>query len=298
MENQQNKTCEMALGALRDQIDQIDNQIISLFAQRMEIIAKVSELKKGNHEKFFIKSSREADMVKALAKKVTANFPKLAIVNIWRKIITVANMTEQPIRIAIHNPKNIPDYAYLVKDYYSEAVPLYISDSATSVISELEKNEAQIGIFALPENVYEEPNKQAAQENWWIALANNRLGLKVFAKIPFVEFLDEDKNRDQIKLVAVAAKEPEKSSDDNSLLYVEANKEIPKSQILAVLKEFNLQGKILKVVSLHQLDGLMFYLIEVAGFYLESDEAIKNFSSSKIKPYVKILGHYATSIMV
>jgi chorismate mutase len=297
MENQQNKTCEAALGALREQIDQIDNQMISLITQRMEMIAKVGELKKNNHEKFFIKSSREADMVKALAKKVAVNFPKLAIVNIWRKIITSANMNEQPIRIAIHNPKNIPDYAYLVKDYYSDAVPLHISDSATTVISELEKNDVQIGVFALPQSDHDE-NKQAAQENWWIALANNRLGLRVFAKIPFVEFSDEDKNRNQIKLVAVAIKQPEKSSEDNSLIYVEANKEISKSQILAALKEFNLQGKILKSVNLHQVDGLVFYLIELEGFYVESDEAIKNFAASKIKPYVKILGHYATPIMV
>jgi hypothetical protein len=41
-------------------------------------------------------------------------------------------------------------------------------------------------------------------------------------EVKFVEFISDEKKIDQIKLVAVAAKEPEKSSEDNTLLYVES----------------------------------------------------------------------------
>ena len=297
MENQSNKTQEAPLLVLREEIDQIDNQIIPLLMQRMNIITRVGELKKSNQEKFFIRSNREADMIKDLVKKSGNILPKTTIISIWRKIITTANIHEQPLAIAIHNPKNIPDYDYVVRDYYNELVPLHNFDSATNVVAEIEKGEAQIGIFALPHEIGEE-KKEDPKENWWISLANNRSSLKVFAKIPFYEILGQKKDLDKIELVAVAAKEPEKSSDDRSLLYLEVAKEISKTQILSALKELSLAGRILKSVKLAQVEGIIFHLIELDGFYLENDLVIKNFSKSKVKPYIKILGHYAVAIKI
>jgi chorismate mutase len=52
-QNQQNKTCEPALLAFRQDIDKIDDQIISLLKARMEVVTKVGEFKKNNQEKFF-----------------------------------------------------------------------------------------------------------------------------------------------------------------------------------------------------------------------------------------------------
>lgn len=291
-ENQQNK----ALQAFRDQIDKVDTKLISLLEERMKIVVEVAEFKKNNQEKFFIKSAREADMLKELVKKAGAHFSKETVVSIWRKIIAAANMREQPLKIAIHNPKNLSDYDYLVREHYSPEVPLTRFDSANNVVLELEKGEAQIGIFALPQVEIDE-KREDAKENWWVSLANNRKGLRVFAIIPFVESTNAEQNRNRIKLVAVAAKEPEKSSDDNSLLYIEAAKEISKTQILSALKEQGLAAKILKSVKIEQVEGIMFHLAELDGFYLEDDIAIKNFAKSKLKPFAKILGHYAKAIV-
>lgn len=294
-QNQQNKTCEPALLALRQDIDKIDDQIISLLKDRMEVVTKVGELKKNSQEKFFIRSNREADMIKNLVEKSKGVLSSATIIGIWRKIITAANMHEQALCIAIHNPCDVVDYTYLVQEYYNDSVPIRNFDSVNNVVLALEKEEAQIAVFALPKNDFETKVEDAA-ENWWIALANNRNGLKVFAKIPFAEFADEKMQSDQIELVLVAAKNSEKSSDDNSLFYVEVSREVPKAQVLAALKEHGFVAKILKSVKLHQVDGMVFYLIQVHGFWLEEDEAVRNFAQSKVKGYVKILGHYACGI--
>jgi chorismate mutase len=301
MENQHNKTPQAPLLALRNEIDAVDNQIIELLNSRMKIISRVGELKKNNNENFFIRSSREADMIKDLIKKSDANFPKSTIISIWRKIITAANMHEQKLRIAIHNPKNIPDYSYLVREYYSDYVPIISHDSATNIVAEIEKGEAQIGVFALPKANHQEDyeKKEGAAENWWIGLANNKLGIKVFAKIPFIESKNlQEGIDDEITLVAVAVKSEEKSSEDNSLLYIEVKKEVSWSQIMAGFIEHGLSAKILKSVKLPQVDDVIFYLVELGGFYDENDEAIKNFSKSKIRPYTKIIGSYALPIKI
>ena len=293
-ENQQNKT----LALFREQIDEIDLKILTLLKDRMAVIKNVGDLKKSYNEKFYIRSNREADMIKNLVNLAENKFPKSAIINIWRKIITTANMSEQELRIAIHNPKNISDYTYLIREYYNNDVPIINHDSANSVVSDLENKNAQIGIFALPSSNDESDKKEDTKENWWISLANNRIGLKIFAKIPFVEFEQKDKNTNSIQLVATAIKEPEKSNSDNTIITIETSKEITKSAILSALKEVELDGKILKSAQIIQFDGIKFHLIELKGFYLENDEILKKFSQTKIQPYVKILGHFAQTILI
>jgi hypothetical protein len=207
-------------------------------------------------------------------------------------------MSEQELRIAIHNPKNISDYTYLIREYYNNDVPIINYDSANSVVSDLENNNAQIGIFALPSSNDESDKKEDTKENWWISLANNRIGLKIFAKIPFVEFEQKDKNTNSIQLVATAIKEPEQSNSDNTIITIETSKEVTKSGIIWALKEAELDGKILKSAQIMQFDGIKFHLIELKGFYLENDLVLKKFSQSKIKPYVKVLGHFAQTILI
>ena len=293
-ENQQNKT----LALFREQIDEIDLKILNLLKDRMAVIKNVGDLKKSYNEKFYIRSNREADMIKNLVNLAENKFPKSAIINIWRKIITTANMNEQELRIAIHNPKNISDYTYLIREYYNNDVPIINYDSANSVVSDLENNNAQIGIFALPNSNDESDKKEDTKENWWISLANNRIGLKIFAKIPFVEFEQKDKNVNSIQLVATAIKESEKSNSDNTIITIETSKEVSKSAILSTLKEVELDGKILKSAQIIQFDGIKFHLIELKGFYLENDEILKKFSQTKIKPYIKVLGHFAQTILI
>lgn len=279
MENQQNTT----LPALRQEIDAIDEQIISLFSQRMAVVSKVGKLKKNNKEKFFIKSSREADMLKNIIKKAEKNLPASVVVSIWRKLITTANMLEQPLSIAVYNPDSKAEYNYLVKEYYSDEVPIFNFDSVTNLIAELEKGEVSIGVFALPKN-----ENDNFKENWWINLANNQKGLKIFARIPFLKLKNSE-----TELVAIAIKEAEKSKADNSLLCVELKSQFSKIQLISAMKEQGIEARVLKVAKVPQVEGILFYLVEANGFFEENNESIKALVKSEIKPYIKVLGHYA-----
>ena len=278
-----NNSNQNPLLQLRSQIDIIDDQIISLINQRMGVVEQVADYKKSINESFFIKSARETDMIKDLIKKSDTRIPKSTIVNIWRKIITSSNCLEQKLQIAIHNPNKIIDYNYLVKEYYGDFVPTTSHDSVNNVVSEIEKNQAQIGIFALPKF------GQNKAENWWINLANNQSGIRVFAHIPLIANTEHS-------LIAVAKKEPEQSSDDRTLLAVEINKEVSKYHLEETLKELGFEFKILQSTTLGQINNITFYLVEISGFFDEQSIGISNLSNSKIKPFIKIIGHFATPI--
>ena len=292
-ENQHNKNIQI----LRDEIDAIDKQIIELIKSRMFIIPRVSEFKKNNDEKFYIKSAREADMIKNLVSKVEGSYLKQAVASIWRKIICVANMEEQVLKIGIHNPRSISDYEYLVKDHFLAQANISNFDSATNLIAEMQNGSINIGVFLLPSDNDDFDKKDSFQENWWINMANNQIGLKIYCKIPFVEF-SSNKKMSNISLVATAIKSPEQSMQDSTVICLEANSQYSKSQIIALFKDNNLNAKILKSVKIQQLLGIVFYLIELDGFYLEGDINLKKLSQSNTKPFIKVLGHFPTPIIL
>ncbi len=165
----------------------------------MKVVKKVGAYKKGNGESFFIRSARESDMIKALIKKAGKDLSPDLIIDIWRKLITAANMHEQPIALF----SQYQEYEYLIRNYYDLNVPLKFFESSEEVLNALKNNNAGIAIFALPPH-----NK----DNWWELLED---GFYVFSKIPF-------SNKSKVSLVAVAAKNPEKSESDITLVHAKS----------------------------------------------------------------------------
>jgi chorismate mutase len=265
------------LDDFRSEIDIIDNKIINLLKSRMAVVAKVAEFKRKNNYKFFIRSAREADMIKDLQKKCDFSFPKSAIFDIWRKIISSSNFFEQKLKITIHNPKNIPDYFYLVRQYYGDFFPINSKKSAKNIISEINKNQIQIGVFALKQ----ETNNQS----WWEIISNSKSEVKIFALIAKANSKEKTTHA-QNDLFLVASKEAEKSKQDNSLLTLKISKDISQNKILSILKKARLSAKILDSKDL-------IYLIEIKGFYTNSSQeilALKGNFDPKAK--IKIIGNY------
>lgn len=275
------KKSEEALSLLRQKIDKIDEKLISLFEERMKIVAEVGQLKKNNKERFFIKSAREADMIKSLIAK--SNLPQSLVVDIWRKLITTANICEQPFSIAAHRSKKTDDYERILRQYYNDSIPILYFDKVDDVIDAAKKNAETIAVFALP-TASKNSADEDQSENWWINLANDNGNLKVFAQLPLIKLSN------RINLVAAATKEVEQSSSDNSLIYIELENEFSESDLIFILSSCQFSAKILrtsiksrslasgdfrKVLGSAELPRTS-YLIESEEFLSESDEKIKN----------------------
>jgi chorismate mutase/prephenate dehydratase len=273
----------------RKEIDDIDYEIIDLLNKRMQIVDKVGCHKKEMKDRFFIRSNREADMIKNLIKRSGDKIPKPIIISIWRKIITAANILEQEVKIGIHNPQKLVKYHNILTNYYSEIVDVNDFTSSTNVISAIEKNNIRLGIFYIDD-------KFDNIDHWWINMANSKNGLKVFAKIPFISY--KDNNLPQDELFVTAIKEPEQSSEDKTLLVIELDQIFQLDKLEKALQDSDLEAKILKKVKLKDVRSVDFYLIEVDGFYDENHKKIKLLENCKIKPYVRIIGHYPTQIIL
>ncbi len=288
MQNQENKNSKEfneKLSNLRKEIDDIDIKILDLLKDRFGVVENVKKLKDNENDDFYIKSAREADMIRNLINKSGDKLPKSLIVDIWRKIISFSNCSEQELKIALHNPDKIPDLKHILRFYYNDEIPVISHDTVSTVVMELESKKSQIAIFALPKD-----KSDNIDRDWWISLANNTAGIKVFAKIPMIEGSFE------YNLVALAIKEVEKSDQDSSLLCIETSNEVRESQFLEDLSANFEDFKVLKSSKSEKYGNNIFYLVEIKGFLEEKSEKIENFKTSESKPYVKILGVYPQSI--
>lgn len=250
---------ETNLNSFRAEIDKIDSDIIKLLKQRMQVIERVAQFKRGAGENFFIKSAREADMIKDLIAQFP-QFPRSAIIKIWRAIITSANLHEQEVAALIYNPKNLPDYKYLVREYYLDILPIFEFKNFNEIFESLEKNSAQI--VAIP-----------ASTDWWLDFANNKIDLKIFAKIA---------ENSQHELFLSAIKPQEKSSSDKSLLVIEIE-EGDHLNAVALMENNQIGAKVLAAKD-------EIYLLELDGFYGDEDPIFDNFK--KTCAIFKVIGNY------
>ncbi len=175
----------------------------------------------------------------------------------------------------------------MLREYYSDALPIISHDSINNVVLEIEKNNAQIAVFALPK-----ASDAANGEEWWINLANNKMNLKIFAQIPFMQT-----NHEAVILLALAIKEAEQSQADKSLFCIEIDKNHSRGALLGALQESGIPAKILKTTKLKQIDDIVFYLVEADGFFDENSKNLQQLQNCAIRPFVKVLGHYPVAIL-
>lgn len=75
------------MGELRDQIDQIDAELVALFAQRVSYIDRAGEIKIGNGMPARINARVEDVVAKVRAHAVSHGLPPEKLEKLWRKLI-------------------------------------------------------------------------------------------------------------------------------------------------------------------------------------------------------------------
>lgn len=285
MEKQQHNQTPAQLLEYRRQIDEIDEKIIDLLKSRMEIVGNVKKFKEKTADQLFIKSAREATIIKNLVEKIGNSIPKSVIVTIWRKIITSANFLEQNIKIGLYNSQNSPENFYLTQEYYGDFIEIINFENLEEIFAQIAKNNIQLAVFALPKNSHENQ-----QNNWWIELANQKNALKIFAKFPFIKY-EKNQNLDKNNLVVLGIKEAEESGDDKTILVVKLNENIAEKSLRETLEELKFSAKIIA-------NSEQNYLVEIDGFFKENHEKIQLLQNHKLQPKLKIVGHYPNPIIV
>ena len=268
-------TQDSSLQTLREKIDHIDRQMVSLLKQRMDIVHEVGAVKGNQGNGSFLRPAREANMVRQLVNELKDVYPAQAVYNLWRNIISASLHCEKPLAIATHI-----DDAYakeLANHYFGGFIPLTQTHNLHDLLSFASANPSHIAVTA-------------TQASWWGDL-HKHPHLRVFAALPFVDTTDQP----YPPMVALSQATPEETGDDISLLVIRCNHDCTVNDIEQVFRTSNY--KIAYSIANHHD-----YLIAIKGFYAPSSQltldSLNLTDPEKLIKSVYSAGCYATPICV
>lgn len=139
---------EDRISKLRQEIDQLDGEILDLIRKRMRISAEVSQAKSDKTAIF--RPGREEKLFAALAQK-SAGLPPVFVHGLWRVIISASIGLQKTDFTIATSPKALSDAIGFAAGQLHVAAPVA---GVNSLVAMLEKGQADIAVIASSE-IYE-----------------------------------------------------------------------------------------------------------------------------------------------
>ena len=142
-----------SLDTLRQQIDNIDEQLLALIHKRAELAGEVGRCKKADGETAYYVPSREAQIIRRLKKINAGHIPDAALHGIYREIIGACLSLEQPLCIAYLGPEGTFTHTAAQKQFGSTASYLGCRNF-DEIFDEVEAGRVTYGVVPV-ENAFE-----------------------------------------------------------------------------------------------------------------------------------------------
>lgn len=214
-----------ALGALRERIDAIDDQLQDLLIQRAEVVEAVARVKRAG-KLAPLRPGREAQILRRLLGRHRGRFPRLILARIWREILSGTVGMQGDFTIAVQVSAQTPGFWDLARDHYGSHTPILTFGASGEVVGAVNDGRATVGILPLPE--------EGPRDFWWRYLSvSDRVRPRVIARLPFAGAGNARGNGSQALVIGLA--DPEPSGDDCGLLALETNAQVSRGRIVAAL---------------------------------------------------------------
>ncbi|MBM4255314.1 MAG: prephenate dehydratase [Deltaproteobacteria bacterium] len=132
---------------LREQIDRLDTQILTLVNRRAQLAAQIGHIKRQEGSAAYV-PSREQQVFARLASLNKGPLSNEAIQAIYREIISAARALEQTLRVAYFGPEATYTHMAAREQFGSQAVFVPVS-TIPQVFAEVERGEADYGVVPI-----------------------------------------------------------------------------------------------------------------------------------------------------
>ncbi|MDR3325944.1 MAG: chorismate mutase [Rhodospirillaceae bacterium] len=273
---------EKSLSDLRLEIDRIDDAMHDLLMQRSKIVEQVNVIK-GCDNAFTLYPGRETKILRRLVTRHKGKFSKIAIVRIWREIISGMIELQRNMSIAVFMPNPDFDYLELIRNHYGVIAPINILSSANQVIHYIIEKTATIGIMPMPDC------QDQDNEPWWFNLMENNSNLpRIVARLPIC---DSNNNR-SLNVMAIGYLFSEPTGYDRSWFAVETTPDISQMMLCSFLLDEGIETT--SPIITHRTEKSWKHLIEVVGYVDSKDHRIINLIEHKQSILcIVILGSYS-----
>ncbi|MBK3778512.1 chorismate mutase, partial [Azospirillum brasilense] len=122
------------LDDLRREIDHIDDTIHDLLMRRTAVVERVGVVKSqieaaegqvsGNPQTpIYLRPAREAVILRRLMARHAGSFPAMAVVRMWREMITAFTRLQGPFAVAVYAPEDPPGFWDGARGQFRPGVP-------------------------------------------------------------------------------------------------------------------------------------------------------------------------------
>jgi chorismate mutase / prephenate dehydratase len=137
----------MDLSDLRQQIDSLDEQVVSLINQRYKLVAEVGKWKNNNSHEIYV-PEREKALLERLEGLNDGPLPNTTLRAIYREIMSGALALEYPLAIAYLGPENtFSNLAAMSK--FGKSVQYLAKNSIAEVFEDVEKQKVSYGVVPI-----------------------------------------------------------------------------------------------------------------------------------------------------
>ena len=133
-----------SLPQLREQIDRIDAQMLTLLNRRARLVTRVGQLKHQHRASVYV-PSRERQIFARLERLNRGPLPDEAVRAIYREVISASRALEEPLRVAYFGPEATFTHMAAHQQFGSQAV-FVPSVTIPQVFAEVERAQADYGV--------------------------------------------------------------------------------------------------------------------------------------------------------
>ena len=135
---------DIDLDRLREEIDALDDDILSLLNRRAEVAKQVGEFKAAHAQTYYV-PGRERAIFERLTAKNPGPFPNDAVRKVFREIISASLSLEQPLKVAFLGPKATFTHVAAMQQFGLSA-QLVSQKGITQVFEEVARGRAEFGV--------------------------------------------------------------------------------------------------------------------------------------------------------
>ncbi len=131
----------------RNEIDGIDNEILSILNRRANVVLEVGRIKVARNEAFYV-PSREKQVLDRLTQNNKGPFPNNALRTIMREVMSASLSLEKPLKIAFLGPKATFTHLACIK-HFGASADMLPKRNITDVFDSVEREKAMLGIIPI-----------------------------------------------------------------------------------------------------------------------------------------------------
>lgn len=138
----------MELTKYRDQINEIDDQILALLQKRAEISKQVGEVKAETGVAQVYVPHRQKQIIERLKARNHGDFPETALETIWTEILSASRSLQDPERVAFLGP--VGSFGHLAAlSHFGTSTELIPISPQIDIFTEVESGRADYGVVAI-----------------------------------------------------------------------------------------------------------------------------------------------------